>query len=104
MYIKKIFLFTVTSLLLTAALTVPANASQIFVRVAPPRPVVERVVPRPGVHYVWVGGFYRWSGRAYVWMPGHWVYPPRPAAVWVPAHWQFIPARRGYVFVAGYWR
>ena len=88
----------------TGWLSFAAWAREVFVRVAPPRPVVERVVPRPAPGNVWVGGYYRWTGRAYIWTPGQWVSPPRPAAVWVPPHWDFVPARGGYIFVAGFWR
>ena len=80
-----------------------ANAA-VVVRVAPPRPPVERVVARPGPTYVWTGGYYRWSGHAYVWAPGRWVVPPRVNAVWVPPHWNYVPGRHSYVFVAGFWR
>jgi hypothetical protein len=81
-----------------------ASAAAVYVRIAPPRPVVERVAvaPRPG--YVWAGGYYRWSGRAYVWVPGQWLRPPRARAVWVAPRWDYVPARHSYVFVAGFWR
>jgi hypothetical protein len=90
--------------LLAASLSVSASAAAVFVRIAPPRPIVERVSVRPGPRYVWVSGYYRWSGRTYVWVPGRWIYPPRPAAVWIAPHWDYVPARHGYVFVAGFWR
>lgn len=37
----------------------------------PPPPRVEVVTVSPGPEYVWVGGYHRWSGRAYNWVPGH---------------------------------
>jgi len=86
-----------------AAAPAPAAAgTRIYVRVAPPAPVVERVVvaPRPG--YVWTPGYYRWNGRAYVWVSGRYVVPPRPRAVWVAGHWAHD--RRGWFWVAGTWR
>jgi len=93
------------SLFVALGLGVPREArAAVFVRIAPPRPVVERVVPAPGPRFVWVGGYYRWSGRAYVWVPGRWVVPPHPGAVWVTPAWSFAPARGGYVFVVGHWR
>lgn len=74
------------------------------VRTAPPI-VVARAVPLPpGPRHVWIAPYYRWAGSAYVLVPGRWVLPPRPAAVWVAPRWQYVPARRGYVFVAGVWR
>jgi len=42
----------------------------VFVRVAPPRTVVERVVRAPGPRDVCVGGYYRWNGHAYMWTLG----------------------------------
>lgn len=80
----------------------PMFGQEVFVRVAPPRPLVERRIPAPGPGYVWTSGYHRWDGRAYVWMPGAWVRPPRPHAHWVAAHW----AHRGggWVLVEGHWR
>jgi hypothetical protein len=51
---------------------------------------------------VWIAGYHRWDGRAYVWVPGHWALPPRPRRAWVPAHWEHD--RRGWFFVDGHWR
>jgi hypothetical protein len=84
---------------------VPSQAAVgVFVRVAPPRPVREHIAPIPAARMVWVGGYYRWSGRAYAWAPGYWARPPYPAAVWVAPRWVYQPARGGYLFIAGYWR
>src|SRR5262245_28005648 len=33
----------------------------------PPPPRVEVIPPAPSSVHVWIGGSYRWSGRAYVW-------------------------------------
>ncbi len=72
------------AVVLLAALCAPLEARMaVFVGIAPPRPVVERVVPAPAPRLVWVSDYYRWNGRAYIWTPGRWVYPPRPSAVWV---------------------
>jgi hypothetical protein len=97
-------LLAAASLVMMGGLFALQARTAVFVRIAPPRPVIERVVPAPGPHYVWVGGYYRWSGRAYVWVPGRWAHPPRPRVVWVAPHWNYVPARHGYVFVGGYWR
>jgi hypothetical protein len=80
-----------------------AASAQVVVRGGPPPPVVvER--PGPPLHpgWVWTGGFYRWDGRRYVWMPGHWVNPPRPRAVWIPGQW--VPRGGGWVWRPGHWR
>ena len=104
MFNTKSLSLGIAGIALAASLALPVSATEVFVRVVPPRPVVERVVSTPGPRYVWVGGYYRWTGHVYAWVPGRWVYPPRPAAVWVAPHWNFVAGRRGYVFVGGYWR
>jgi hypothetical protein len=78
-----------------------ANA-QVIIRTAPPPPVVERMGPPMQPGWVWVGGYYRWNGRRYIWTPGHWVAPPRPRAVWVPGRW--VPRAGGWVWMPGSWR
>lgn len=77
-------------------------AAEVVVRVGPPAPIVERRLVRPGPGYVWIAGYHRWEGRAYVWVPGRWELPPRRRAVWVAPRWQ----RRhdGYYFREGHWR
>jgi len=79
-----------------------AFSADVFVRIAPPRPVIERRGPPPGPHHVWAGGYHRWDGGAYVWVPGHWVARPRPKAHWVPTHW--VHRRQGWLLVEGHWR
>jgi hypothetical protein len=76
--------------------------AQVTVQIGPPRPLAERRVPAPGPGYVWTPGYHRWDGRAYLWVPGAWVRPPRPRAHWVPARW--VHRRGGWVFVEGHWR
>lgn len=78
------------------------QAADVVVRVAPPRVRVEHRGRAPGRDYVWIGGYQRWDGHAYVWVPGRWDRPPRPRAVWVAPRWRHD--RRGYVFIEGHWR
>jgi len=85
-----------------AALAVIPASAQVYVRIGPPHPQVERRIPAPGPGYVWTPGYHRWDGKAYVWMPGAWVRPPRPHARWVAGHWRH--QRRGWVFIEGHWR
>ncbi|HTS27628.1 MAG TPA: hypothetical protein VMH81_17260 [Bryobacteraceae bacterium] len=79
-----------------------AMSAEVIIRIPPPRPRIEHRAARPGPRYVWVGGYHRWDGRAYVWVPGRWELPPRPHAYWVAHHYE----RRGggWVFVEGHWR
>ena len=87
--------------LLGLALTVGAPAAQVYVRIGPPPPVVERPGPPPRAGYVWVAGFHRWDGRRYVWVPGHYVEPPRRYHHWIPGHW--VQGPRGYYWREGHW-
>ncbi len=76
--------------------------ARVFVRVAPPAPPADVRVVAPGPGHVWIGGFHRWDGAAYVWVPGRWAVAPRPHAVWVPGHWKH--SRHGWYWLEGHWR
>src|SRR5262245_41253970 len=65
--------------------------AQVEIQVRPPRAMADHRGPRPGRDYVWVPGYQRWSGNAYVWTPGRWDRPPRPHQRWVAGHY----VRRG---------
>ena len=99
-------LFASTLVVSGILVATPAHAAKhkkhvVYVRVAPPAPIVEQpVVARHG--YAWTPGYHRWDGRAYVWVPGHEVRVPRARAAWVPGHWAH--ERRGYYWVNGHWR
>ena len=80
-----------------------APRGRVYVRLAPPRPLVETRVVAPGPGYVWIPGFHAWDGRQYVWRPGRWDRAPRRNARWVPAHWVH-DGRRGWYLVEGHWR
>jgi hypothetical protein len=88
------------SILIESACAAPGG--RMYVVVAPPAPIVEARVVAPEPGYVWVAGYHRWDGRAYVWVPGTYMRPPRARAAWVPAHWE--RERRGWYFVEGHWR
>ena len=66
--------------------------------IAPPVWVVERVRPRPG--FLWAHGYWRWNGRHYVAVRGHWE-PVRVGYRYVHPHWE----RRGggWHWRAGVW-
>jgi hypothetical protein len=70
------------------------------VNVAPPPPQVEviGVAPQPG--YVWLGGYWNWSGGRHVWVAGHWD-APRPGYHWVPHAW--VRAGGGWRLREGHW-
>jgi hypothetical protein len=100
---QKLAMTTLITLTLAASTACAGTRGRLYVRVAPPRPVVEAAVVSPGPGYVWVPGYHRWDGRAYVWTPGAWMRAPRPRAAWVPGHWA-EDRRRGWYFVDGRWR
>ncbi len=95
---KKSLIAVLFGVLLAAA----GASAQVVVRIGPPAPRHEVIPARPGPNYVWVGGFHRYDGHAYVWVPGHYVMPPRPHARWVPGHWAH--RHGGYVWIDGHWR
>ena len=74
----------------------------IYVDRAPPVPYNEVVTVSPGPGYVWVGGFYGWTGRDYVWTRGYWSLPARGYSHWNPGYWH--RDGRGHYWVAGHWR
>jgi hypothetical protein len=89
-------------LVLASALTFSAAAAEVVVKIGPPAPIVETRGVAPGPGYVWIGGYHRWDGSAYAWVPGKWEQPPRPGARWVAHRW--VRRHGGYVFVEGRWR
>ena len=65
----------------------------------PPPPPRAEMVPGPRHGYVWQPGHYRWTGVAYVWVPGRWV--GRRTTHWVEGRWAF---RYGaWHWVPGHW-
>ena len=95
---RKLFL----SSLFAMVVGLGAAQAQVVVRIGPPRAVVEHRAVRPSRGHVWVSGYHRWDGRAYVWEPGRWEMPPRPRAVWVAPRWRH--GHDGWVFTEGRWR
>jgi hypothetical protein len=57
---------------------------------APPPPIVETVVAAPAPGYLWIGGYWSWTGGRHVWTRGYWA-APRPGYRWVPRQWVHGP-------------
>ena len=70
------------------------------VRVAPPPPQTEVIGVAPAPGYVWMGGYWGWSGGRHVWVGGHWA-PGRPGWRWVPHHW--VATGGGWRMAPGHW-
>ncbi|MGC9951559.1 MAG: YXWGXW repeat-containing protein [Bryobacteraceae bacterium] len=83
-------------------LTAGTVCAEVIVKVAPPAEVAEARPASPGPNYIWIGGYQRWDGAAYVWVPGRWEVPPHPGARWVAHRW--VRRHDGYAFVEGRWR
>jgi hypothetical protein len=81
---------------------VGVQAADVVVKIAPPRAIVEHRPERPSPRHIWIAGYHRWDGNAYVWEPGRWEVPPREHAVWVAPRW--VHRHDGYVMVEGHWR
>ena len=71
------------------------------VPVAPPPPQVEYYGAPPVAGYVWLGGYWNWTGGRYAWTPGHWS-PPRHGHRWSPHRWEHGP--RGWQQRPGQWQ
>jgi len=79
-----------------------AQSATVIVGQAPPPPVTETVVvARPGPDYVWIDGEWVWND-GWIWVGGHWGYPPYPSAVWVGGGWYHGP--HGWYHAPGHWR
>ena len=70
----------------------------VVVPQAPPAWVVAEVRPRPG--YLWAQGYWRWDGRRYVAVRGHYE-PVRSGYRYVQPRWE--QRRDGWHWSAGVW-
>jgi hypothetical protein len=67
----------------------------------PPPLREEAIIVAPGPGFIWVGGYWRWSGGNYSWVSGHWA-RARAGSRWEAGRWE----RRGHRWVwrKGRWR
>ncbi|HEY2514091.1 MAG TPA: hypothetical protein VGI39_24660 [Polyangiaceae bacterium] len=82
----------------------PAQQTEVVYEQEPPPPpaeVAETPPPAPGPDFVWVKGYHRWDGHAYVWTRGRYERRPHERAHWAPAHWEH--RGRGRAWVEGKW-
>ncbi len=101
---RKLLHITSGAALVALAACVPLPpVGALFVQIGPPAYVEEEVVPvAPGPDYVWVAGYWAWSGTEYSWVPGSWVVRPYPYAAWEPGRWR--KHGRGWYWNPGRWR
>ena len=82
----------------------PAQAqveASVTAGIAPPLLPVYAQPPIPGPGYLWIPGYWAWSGYEYYWVPGYWALPPAADLYWTPPYWAWNDGQ--YVFYAGYW-
>jgi hypothetical protein len=91
------------SILVVMLCAAPAEAARVYVSIAPPPLVVETIPVAPSPNHVWIAGYHRWDGHAYLWVKGHYVIAPRAHAVWVPGHWSHHHSH-GWYWVEGRWK
>ena len=99
--------FLLSALVLGAVFAAPSPVFadvkvRVYVPAPPPPPVPEVVAVSPGPDYVWIGGYHRWDGHAYVWAPGHYTVRPNHQKHWVSGHWSH--SHKGHYWVDGHWK
>ena len=77
-------------------------AVRVCVSVPPPPVIVETAPAPPSPRHVWIGGYHRWDGHAYVWVPGRYEVPHKHYKAWAPGHW--AKHHNGWYWVEGHWR
>jgi WXXGXW repeat (2 copies) len=80
----------------------PPDNGVAYVERRPPPARREVIGVAPGRGFLWIGGFWRWGGADFVWVPGRWERPPRDRRGWEHDHWRHT--RRGWYWVEGHWR
>jgi hypothetical protein len=71
-----------------AAVIAPGDAVTMVVSRPPPPPIIEQVAARPG--FLWAHGYWRWNGRDYAAVPGHWE-RVRAGYLYRHPHWERRP-------------
>jgi WXXGXW repeat (2 copies) len=79
----------------------PEISDGTVVESEPPAAIAEYVPTAPYPDYVWLGGYWGWSG-AWVWHAGHFAPRPFRGAAWVSGGWS--RGGRGWAWHGGRWR
>src|SRR5688572_12819176 len=67
-------------------------ASEVYVNHPPPERVVEYQSPPPGPGYLWMEGYWDWTGYDWYWVSGSWA-PPRAGYIYVAPRYVFLDGR-----------
>jgi hypothetical protein len=85
----------------TAGASISVGSTESYwVNSYPPEPLYEVMTPSPGYGYVWIDGYWHWSGYDWSWNSGRWV-ASRPGYVYVAPHYDYLDGR--YVYRSSYW-
>src|SRR6185369_5978279 len=66
-----------------------------------PEPIPEYRPTPPGMGYVWVDGYWDWTGYDWTWSSGYWV-PERVGYAYVAPRYVYVDGRP--VYYRGYWQ
>lgn len=80
---------TTLAILAALLLTIVSGCAATKPRIAPPPFRVEVLTIRPGLHHVWVAGYWKWSSVNYIWVEGRWV-KVKPNRAWIPGDWRLV--------------
>ena len=97
--IKKTFLAAMIGASL-GSFTIPVQAAEIYIQIAPPALRYESV-PAPRVGHTWVPGYWDWRGDRHVWVSGTFVVD-RPGYYYERPRW--VQREGGYYLNRGEWR
>src|SRR5574343_550426 len=75
------------SILLAGCVVAPAPVYREPVYVEPPPPRFEYPGYPPVVGYIWISGYWTWTGHRHEWVPGRWD-APRPGHRWIEPRWE----------------
>lgn len=98
---KTLKYVTVVLAMIIGAQLLTACAGYI-IATGPPAPPNEVILVAPSPQYVWVPGYYAYSGGAYVWIQGSYRIPPRGRTAYVHGEWMNTP--KGYKRGRGRWK
>lgn len=97
----RMFIMTCMVLAACSRTPPPDRVEAVVNRAPPPVRVERRGNGRPG--YLWIPGYWNWSGGQHVWVRGYWTLPPRGFHTWQAPRWHH-DRTKGWMLVRGRWK